>query len=372
MGMTEAYSMIIKKLQNVVSEHAYLEKPKEKLKVEGWGTTNIAIICGQEIFVGVDTRGTSGDKKGFIENEEATKLCLINYCNILVAMAGDSAQSVEVLMDVNKELRNAMQTNGAVDDNIHLAANKAREYIGKWESEYGKEFQGSIVLAGFEKKDGSFYPHTYVVRSSRFVHTSNDNDAILNGSGGAHIWDYFLTWRPEYIEGVLEKMKRALLYASLFDEMSGGFLRVVKLTQSSFNTEYYKSVLEALFDHCDEFAACLSHSLIFLWYRRDQGYTHEFNVLVDGVFKEKLLGYNYNVVIGLKGTFVVRLVHFHRSICDEPYEEVRRKHEVFAQNRHMRPQHLDDHDVPSQVQVLPWIIIDELGTSPILFGKANT
>lgn len=216
------------------------------------------------------------------------KLCLINYCNIVVAMAGDSAQSVEVLMEVNKELRNAMRTNGAVDDNIHLAANKAHEYIGKWESEYGKEFQGSIVLAGFEKKDGSFYPHTYVVRSSRFVHTSNDNDAILNGSGGAHIWDYFLIWRQEYFEGILEKMQRALLYASLFDEMSGGFLRVVKLTQSSFNTEYYKSVLEALFDHCDEFAACLSHSLIFLWYRRDQDYTHEFNVLVDGVFKKKV------------------------------------------------------------------------------------
>ncbi|KAI5311330.1 hypothetical protein L3X38_000051 [Prunus dulcis] len=118
MGMTEAYSMIIKKLQNVVQNMHTWRNPRRK----GWGTTNIAIICGQEIFVGVDTRGTSGDKKGFIENEEATKLCLINYCNILVAMAGDSAQSVEVLMDVNKELSLAWG----------WASSSARAWAGNW------------------------------------------------------------------------------------------------------------------------------------------------------------------------------------------------------------------------------------------------
>ncbi|KAI5332947.1 hypothetical protein L3X38_023076 [Prunus dulcis] len=370
MGTTEAYSTINQKLQNLVSEHAYLEKAKQELKVDGWGTTNIAIICGQEIFVGVDTRATNGngDKEGFIENEKAIKLCLTDDCHILAAIAGDSEKCSEVLMDVNKMIRDAMQTNGAVDDAIHLAAYKAHEYIGTWESQFGKEFQGSVILVGFEKKEGSFYPHTYLVNGSECEHTSDDYDAILNGSGAPHIWDYFLYWRQKYFEDVLEIM-RTLLYAALFDEMSGGFLCVAKMTQSSYNLEYCKSVLHALFDHYDEFTECLSHSLVFLWYRRDQDYTHELNVGVHQVFKETFQGYSYNVVVGLKETFVVRLVHFDCSICGEPYEEVRRKHEVFAQNCHVRPQHLDDRNVPCQVQALPWIIIDELGMSPILFGE---
>lgn len=59
-------------------------------QVKEWGTTNLAIICDGAIFVGVDSRATSGIDIGFIISETAGKLFRINDYNILGAMAGNA------------------------------------------------------------------------------------------------------------------------------------------------------------------------------------------------------------------------------------------------------------------------------------------
>ncbi|XP_008225163.1 PREDICTED: proteasome subunit beta type-5-B-like isoform X1 [Prunus mume] len=367
MGMANAYSMINQELQNSVSEKEYLEKTNQDFKVKEWGTTNLAIICDDKIFVGVDSRATSGMDKGFIISETAGKLFRINDYNILGAMAGNAIdcsntltyvkRKMENLKEVMEHMRNtkdAMEIDEiedllgihfAVDEiedlGIHFAAREAKKYIDI----QSNSFDGSPLIIGWEQKDERFDPHIYKVSKEDFIIESTRHELVVNGSGGERAALY---WRQHYKPGnnsreeILNLMKRTLSYVSLFDEMSGGIMRVVEMKPLGYNEEYNQQVLQVLFDHYDHLGNDLSSSLFTLWNNTDGAYVHELNIKVHESFIEEFEGYKQSVVIRKNKKFIIRLLHFEEDChVDLALKKVENNHKFWVQlNR--QPEHLVD------------------------------
>ncbi|PQM33101.1 uncharacterized protein Pyn_02885 [Prunus yedoensis var. nudiflora] len=267
-------------------------------------------------------------------------------------MAGYSTHC-ENMLDYAED---CLATYEEIVNGIHDAPKIAHKYIHDWQKSTLELYQGSIYMVGW---DADGLPHVYKVDSSGPVKKTKSKHCygFANGTGGKQVREYFKSFNVEVQSSnkLLETVTRALLYAAPFDDRSGGYLLVFKVKQRGFDDLYHKSVLEALFDHYDALAGHLSNSFFFLFPKRDYKPTHDINVKVHKGFKRKFRKeYKDNVVIKQGRRFVIRLVHFH-SIPDELYEQIRK------QNR--------QHNVPREVQALPWVLIEQFGQVPILFCK---
>ncbi|KAL6293764.1 hypothetical protein ACE6H2_001906 [Prunus campanulata] len=79
---------------------ACLENTNQELKINGWDTTNIVVICNKDckaIYVGVDTRSTSHGIRGSIVREDAKKFFFMDSCNVFATMAGYSTHCESML-----------------------------------------------------------------------------------------------------------------------------------------------------------------------------------------------------------------------------------------------------------------------------------
>lgn len=194
----------------------------------------------------------------------------------------------------------------------------------------------------------------------------------MNGSGGERASLY---WRQHYKPGnnsreeILNLMKRTLSYVSLFDEMSGGIMRVVEMKPLGYNEEYNQQVLQVLFDHYDHLGNDLSSSLFTLWNNTDGAYVHELNIKVHESFIEEFEGYKQSVVIRKNKKFIIRLLHFEEDChVDLALRKVENNHQFWVQlNR--QPEHLVD--VPPVIRALPWACMDILSLSPVVYGKVT-
>ncbi|CAB4276032.1 unnamed protein product [Prunus armeniaca] len=360
MGMANAYSMINQELQNSVSEKEYLEKTNQEFKGKGRDATNLVVICDDTILVGVNTRVTCGQRKGFILDEKAKKLFTISD-NILAVIAGDNNQCTEMLTYVKERMKYPVEIHREPYAGIRLAAIEAWRYCN-----FVTKFDGRALIVGWEKKDESYHPLTYLVSTSELIEKSTPYEALVNGSGGQYAYFYYEVYKKgNNREEIFELMKRALLFAAIFDENSGGIIRVVELKPLGHYELYHQPVLNVLFYHYNDFATPLSNSLFSLWYNSDYEYTHELNERVHDVFTRKFSGYSHTVVVGANRNFIVRLVHFN---CDvgKLYGDLEWYHKHLATQ--LRPRHLDDLTVHSEVRALPWIVFEEFGASHILFG----
>ncbi|CAL9015815.1 unnamed protein product [Prunus brigantina] len=311
----------------------YLEKTSQNLK--GWGTTNIVAIpnegCCDVIYVAVDTRATSPKYQGFILKEDATKFFYMGSCNVLATMAGNSADCENMLSSLNGVMEGACET--VVNNGIHCAPQIARTYIRLWETcstPYFTQwctqylFQGCILMVGW---DASGLPYIYEISRDR-VHYKTKSEVcngFANGSGHQKVYQYFTNCNAvvQSSNELLANVTRALLFATLFDENSGGYLRVFKVTKTDAIDVYRRPVLEALSDHYDALASYLHQSLFFLFPTKHYEYTHEHNVNVHKVFREIFPeDYVQNVVVRKGEEYTVRLVHFNKPV-DELYEQLR-------------------------------------------------
>ncbi|VVA26273.1 Hypothetical predicted protein [Prunus dulcis] len=189
---------------------------------------------------------------------------------------------------------------------------------------------------------------------------SNQCTGFANGSGGPCALKYLdsCNLKVHVSNELVQHVIRAILYATLFDESSGGYVRVFKvLKQGGYERVYNRPVLRALVDHYDALASYLSKSLFFLFDELDYEYTHDINVKVHEGFRRQFdEEYQKNVVITQGQTYTMRLVHFKNPI-DELYERLERKNSQRV--------------VPPEVGYLPSVRIEEIGEAPILCGKVT-
>ncbi|CAB4276041.1 unnamed protein product [Prunus armeniaca] len=242
---------------------------------KGRGATNLVVICDDTILVGVNTRVTCGQRKGFILDEKAKKSFTISD-NILAVIAGDNSLCTEMLTYVKERLKYPVEIHREPYAGIRLAALEAWRYCN-----FVTKFDGRALIVGWEKKDESYHPLTYLVSTSELIEKSTPYEALVNGSGGQHAYFYYEVYKKgNNREEIFELMKRALLFAAIFDENIGGIIRVVKLKPLGYYELYHQSVLNVLFYHYNDFATPLSNSLFSVWYNSDYEYTHELSVFI--------------------------------------------------------------------------------------------
>ncbi|KAL6278483.1 hypothetical protein ACE6H2_022084 [Prunus campanulata] len=337
---------------------AYLEKPTQELKDAGWGTTNIAYISNNKsgtIYVGVDSRSTN---KGFIKTDNAYKYLHMESCNVFATRTGKVCNSKKMLAHVDQHFSD----HGGIVNGISEASKKAYEFIHSWETKRKLEFPASTIMSGWKvgRRGVGKVPYVCkVTHSGVEVKTKSKRcTGFVNGSGGLHAGKYLDSCNLKVTNSneLLQHVTRALLYAALFDECSGGYVRVFEvLKQGGFEKVYDQPVMRALLDHYDALASYLSKSLFFIFYELDYKYTHDINVKVHEGFRRQFEGeYIKNVVINQGPTYIIRLVHFKNPI-DELYEKLKRKNSQRV--------------VPPKVGHLPSVQIEEIGEAPILCGK---
>ncbi|KAL6278486.1 hypothetical protein ACE6H2_022087 [Prunus campanulata] len=338
-----------------------LEKTNQDLKDKGWGTTNIAYIsndgCGT-IYVGVDSRTTSGTRKGFIKNDNSDKYLHMESCNVFATRAGNTLNCQKMLAHVERHV----SYRGEIVNGVCEAAEKAYKFMKRWRKKRELKFNASTIMSGWKvgRNGVDKVPYVCKVKHSGLEVKSKSNccTGFVSGSGGLHAGKYLdgCNLKVENSNQLLQHVTRALLYATIFDECSGGYVRVFEvLKQGGFEKLYDRPVIRALLDHYDAFASYLSKSLFFLFDRLDYVYAHDINVKVHEGFQRQFEGeYIKNVVINQGPTYIIRLVHFKNPI-DELYEKFKRKN--------------SQRIVPLEVGYLPSIQIEEIGEAPILCGK---
>ncbi|CAB4315748.1 unnamed protein product [Prunus armeniaca] len=318
-----------------------LERDWAEEEEEGWGTTNIAFIsngCGT-IYVGVDSRTTC---KGFIKNDDSNKYMHMEHCNVFATRAGNTISCKKMLEHVEEHYRHK----GKIINGIRDAS----------------EFEASTLMSGWKVGWNGVGKDPFVCRvrhsGVRVKTKSNQCTGFVNGSGASHASKYLdgCNLEVQVSNELLQHVIRALLYATLFDESSGGYVRVFEvLKQGGYEIVYNRPVLRALLDHYDALASYLSKSLFFLFDKLDYNYTHDINVKVQEGFQRQFdEEYKKNVVITQGQTYTVRLLHFKNPI-DELYERLERKNSQRV--------------VLPEVRYLSSVRIEEIGEAPILCGK---
>ncbi|KAI5331498.1 hypothetical protein L3X38_021624 [Prunus dulcis] len=215
---------------------------------------------------------------------------------------------------------------------------------------------GSILMVGW---DASGLPYIYDISRDR-VHYKTKSEVcngFANGSGSDKVYEYFndcnIVVRSS--NELLANVTRALLFATFFDEKSGGYLRLFKVTKTNAIDVYRRSVLEALFDNYDALASYLRNSLFFLFPTKHYKYTHEHNVNVHKVFREIFPeDYVQNVVVKKGEEYTIRLVHFNKPVV-ELYEQ-------------LRIENLERDASPQLEAQMEQVGLEQFQKGPILFG----
>ncbi|CAL9015820.1 unnamed protein product [Prunus brigantina] len=344
----------------------YLEKTSQQQQLKVSGTHIVAIPkedCCESIYVAVCTRATCPKREGFILKDDAKNYLYMGNCNVFATMAGISMDCENMLNFVNGVMERAWED--VVNNGIHCAQQIARNYIGWWETcstpylfQWCTQyiFQGCTVMVGW---DASGLPYIYDINRDGVQHKTKSEvcDGFVNGSGSEKVYEYFRDCNVEVqsSEELLVSVERALLYASLFDEKSGGDLRVFNVKKEGVRVVYQQSVLKALFEHYNALASYLRKSLFFLFHTDHYKYTHEHNLYVDQKFREIFPeDYVRNVVLKIGKQYTVRLVHFKEPV-DELYEQLR----IENRDRNLSPQ------VEAQMEQLG---LEQFQKDGVLFG----
>ncbi|CAB4285137.1 unnamed protein product [Prunus armeniaca] len=245
-------------------------------------------------------------------------------------------------------------------DNSEIYEKAVKILERDWAEE--EEFEASTLMSGWKVGWNGVGKDPFVCRvrhsGVRVKTKSNQCTGFVNGSGASHASKYLdgCNLEVQVSNELLQHVIRALLYATLFDESSGGYVRVFEvLKQGGYEIVYNRPVLRALLYHYDALASYLSKSLFFLFDKLDYNYTHDINVKVHEGFQRQFdEEYKKNVVITQGQTYTVRLVHFKDPI-DELYERLERKNSQRV--------------VLPEVRYLSSVRIEEIGEAPILCGK---
>ncbi|CAB4269857.1 unnamed protein product [Prunus armeniaca] len=210
---------------------------------------------------------------------------------------------------------------------IHGAPVIAKEYI-RGQTSTGNRIKVSTLMGGWDVHE---VPYVYEVSRDEFKRESKSSisKGFASGSGGPYVWKYLncCNLKVHSSNELLQHLIKALLYAALFDECSGGYVRVFQVTKTDAIKVYDQPILQALFDdHYDALARYLSNSLFFLFDTNDYKYTHDINAKVNKGFERQFIKKKYkgNVVIKRGTTYIVRLVHFNKRV-DKLYAKLKRK-----------------------------------------------
>lgn len=250
-----------------ISTEPYAKQKTDDLPVEfvgkgGKGTTIFAHTVGKLIYVGVDARATSTDEKmkGYIEEDEACKIFRLNY-NLIAAMEGISGHCRDMLSNLQEKIKRKEVLD------VHQAAEKAKEYIDRWEMDHmGQNFPSSAIITGFGDDES---PHICKVCTHDTIHFLPDGQGLTSGSGMMfalkHFNEYEGTGLP--IEKEIKKaMIQSLLSSALNNSITGGWTRLCTIRAYGGEQFYWREVLHGIWKYYDAFADLHSGALLTLWY----------------------------------------------------------------------------------------------------------
>ncbi|CAL9015410.1 unnamed protein product [Prunus brigantina] len=297
-------------------------------------------------------------------------------CNVFAIRAGNADNGREMFAYMEEYFRNREE----IVNGIHDAPKEAMKFIQSWEKILTEElfkgstsrlvreeFKASTIMVGW---DADQVPYAYHVDHSGYRGKSKSDccSGFVGGSGRPHVVKYLNICMPnmkvQNSNELLQNVIRALLYATLFDASSGGYVRVFDVKETNVTKVYDRPVLGALVDHYDAFAGHLSNSLFFLFDQDHHEYTPDNNAKIHPMFRRQFKEEKYysNVVVLLGTRFVVRLVHFENPI-DKLYEKLQSKGNQLKRKNSQRI-------VPHEVEDLPLVEVKtKLGQSRILCGQ---
>lgn len=297
-------------------------------------------------------------------------------CNIFAIRAG----SVDNGREMFAYLKEYFSNHEEIVNGIHDAPKEAMKYIQSWEKILTEElfkgstsrlvreeFRASAIMVGFGADQ---VPYVYHVDRSGYEGKSKSDccNGFVGGSGRPHVMKYLNScmrnMKVQNSNELLQNVIRALLYATLFDASSGGYVRVFDVKETNVTKVYNRPVLGALVDHYDALARHLSNSLFFLFDQDHYEYTPDKNAKIHPMFRRQFKEekYNSNVVVLLGTRFVVRLVHFENPI-DKLYEKLQSKDNQLKRKNSQRI-------VPHEVEDLPLVEVKtKLGQFRILCGQ---
>lgn len=167
------------------------------------------------MYAGVDSRSTSSKRDGFITDEACDKFLHMKSCNVFATLAGHVKHCLRMLEHVSEVFEDQK-----VND-IRDVPEETKRYMQGWEAIRKRRLDGSLLMTGWRDK----VPYIYKVRRSGIIEEKSKSkrcESFVNGSGGPLVWHYLNNCMSDMkvhsSEELLESVKGALLYATLFYE----------------------------------------------------------------------------------------------------------------------------------------------------------